>query len=61
MKKLFKFCKECVAELRKVTWPSRSEVLSSVKVVFISTVVVAVILGLLDWVFTQGMNLVFAS
>lgn len=59
MKKFFQFCKECVAELKKVTWPTRSEVLSSVKVVFFSTLVVAIILGLLDWVFTQGLRLIF--
>ncbi len=59
MKKFFQFCKECVAELKKVTWPTRNEVLSSVKVVFFSTLVVAVILGLLDWLFTQGLRLVF--
>ena len=61
MKKFFQFCKECVAELKKVTWPTRNEVLSSVKVVFFSTLVVAVILGLLDWLFTQGLRLVFQS
>ena len=48
-----------MAELKKVTWPTRNEVLSSVKVVFFSTLVVAVILGLLDWLFTQGLRLVF--
>ncbi|MCH5294356.1 MAG: preprotein translocase subunit SecE [Treponema sp.] len=59
MKKFFQFCKECVGELKKVSWPSRAEVLSSVKVVFISTIVVAVVLGLLDWVFTQGLRMIF--
>ncbi len=59
MKKFFQFCKECVGELKKVTWPTRSEVLSSVKVVFVSTLVAAIILGLLDWLFTQGLRLVF--
>ena len=59
MKKFFQFCKECVAELRKVVWPSRDEVASSVKIVLISTVAVAIILGLLDWLFTEGLRLVF--
>lgn len=59
MKKIFQFFKECAGELRKVTWPTRSEVFSSTRVVFISTIVVAVLLGLLDWVFTQGYSLVF--
>lgn len=59
MKKFIRFVKECAGELRKVTWPTRSDVLSSTKVVFISTIVVAVILGLLDWLFTEGLMLVF--
>lgn len=59
MKKFVQFVKECAGELRKVNWPTRSEVLSSTKVVFISTIVVAVILGLLDWLFTKGLMLVF--
>ena len=59
MKNIIKFVKECAGELRKVTWPTRSDVLSSTKVVFISTIVVAVVLGLLDWLFTKGLFLVF--
>lgn len=59
MKKFIQFVKECAGELRKVTWPTRTDVLSSTKVVFISTIVVAIILGLLDWLFTKGLMLVF--
>ena len=51
--------KECIAELKKVVWPSKDDVISSVKVVLISTIVVAVILGLLDLLFVTGMNLIF--
>ena len=58
-KKIFQFFKECAGELRKVTWPTRSDVLSSTKVVFISTIIVALILGFLDWLFTEGLRLVF--
>lgn len=59
MRKIVRFFKECVAELKKVVWPSTSDVVSSVKVVLISTIIIAVILGLLDWLFVTGMNLVF--
>ncbi len=59
MKKIVQFCKECIAELKKVVWPSRSEVVASVKIVLISTIVVALILGLFDFVFTEGLRLVF--
>ncbi|MCM1321539.1 MAG: preprotein translocase subunit SecE [Bacteroides sp.] len=59
MGKILRFFKESGAELKKVVWPGRDDVLSSVKVVLISTIVVAVILGLLDLVFVSGMNLIF--
>lgn len=57
--KIVSFFKECIAELKKVVWPSKDDVISSVKVVLISTIVVAVILGLLDLLFVTGMNLLF--
>ena len=59
MGKIIRFFKECFAELKKVVWPSRNDAVSSVKVVLISTIIIAVILGLLDLVFVTGMNLVF--
>lgn len=48
------FFRESKAELKKVVWPTREEVVSSVKVVIILTIVVSVILGLLDWGFTEA-------
>ena len=59
MAKVIGFFKECGAELRKVVWPTREDVVSSVKVVIISTIVIAAILGALDLLFTTGMGLVF--
>lgn len=59
MGKIIRFFKECIAELKKVVWPSRNDAVSSVKVVLISTIIIAVILGLLDLVFVTGMNLIF--
>ncbi len=57
--KVIQFCKECVGELKKVVWPSRDDVISSVKVVIVSTVIIAIILGFIDALFVAGMNLVF--
>lgn len=57
--KIVSFFKECIVELKKVVWPSKDDVISSVKVVLISTIVVAVVLGLLDLLFVTGMNLIF--
>ncbi|MEE0885999.1 MAG: preprotein translocase subunit SecE [Treponema sp.] len=54
MSKIGQFFRESKAELKKVVWPSRDDVVSSIKVVIISTIVVAVILGLLDFAFTEA-------
>jgi len=58
---MFKFFKECGAELRKVVWPTREDVSSSVVVVLVSTAIIAAILFGLDFIFTQGMNLAFGA
>ena len=53
MAKVFQFFRESRAELKKVVWPTRADVLSSIKVVLISTVIIAIILGLLDLGFSS--------
>lgn len=58
MAKLFQFFKESRAELKKVDWPTKEDVFSSIKVVILSTIIVAVILGLLDLGFTQLFRLI---
>ncbi len=59
MGKITSFFRESVAELKKVVWPSFDDVISSIKVVLLSTLFVAVVLGLLDWLCVSGMKLVF--
>ena len=53
MAKVIQFVKESRAELKKVVWPTRDDVVSSIKVVIVSTIIVALILGLLDLGFSQ--------
>ena len=59
MKKIVQFVKESYAELRKVIWPSREDVISSVKIVIISTVIVAAVLGLVDVLLLFGIRAIF--
>lgn len=54
MKKLIKYFKESHQELKKVVWPSREAVISSTKVVLVSTVIVAIFLGLVDFLLLKG-------
>ncbi len=59
MAKVTSFIKECGAELRKVVWPTREDVIASVKVVIVSTLIIAAILGAFDLLFAKGMELLF--
>jgi preprotein translocase subunit SecE len=59
MGKVVQFIKESYAELRKVIWPSRDDVTSSVKVVIFSTIIIAVILGLVDVLLLLGVQAIF--
>ena len=59
MKKILQFFKNSFAELKKVVWPSRSEVVSSTKVVIVSTIIFAAVLGLVDFLLIAGLDLLF--
>jgi preprotein translocase subunit SecE len=59
MKKFIKFFQESYAELKKVTWPTREEVGSSTKIVLISVAIVAIALGLVDYLLFKGIELIF--
>ena len=59
MGKIVQFIKESYAELRKVIWPGRDDVISSVKVVIISTIIIAAVLGLVDVLLLLGVQAIF--
>jgi len=59
MKKIIQFVKESYAELKKVVWPGRDDVISSVKIVIISTIVIAAVLGLIDVLLLLGIRAIF--
>ena len=57
-KQRFKFVSDIVSELKKVTWPSRREATYLTTLVIIFTVVVAIILGVIDYGFSKLMNVI---
>ena len=59
MRKIFTFFQESFAELKKVTWPSREETVASTKVVIVSTLIIAAMLGVVDLVLFQIMDRLF--
>jgi preprotein translocase subunit SecE len=59
MNKVLLFFKESYAELKKVVWPSRQEVVSSTWIVIISTLIFACVLGLVDFLLILLMDVIF--
>jgi preprotein translocase subunit SecE len=53
------FVRQVVAELRKVIWPTRRELITYTMVVIVFVSVVAAIVAVLDYAFTQGVLFVF--
>lgn len=51
-----KYVKETRGELRKVTWPTREESQRLTAIVLGVTVAMAIFLGLLDFVFSNGVQ-----
>jgi len=59
VKRVLQFFSESYAELKKVVWPSREEVAASTRVVIVSVVAIALVLGVVDFLLLAGMDLVF--
>lgn len=48
------FLKEVIAELKKVAWPTRQEVVAYSTVVLVASIVVATLIFAMDFVFTKA-------
>ena len=59
MRRIVLFFQESYAELRKVSWPSRDEVVSSTKVVLVSVALIGAALGLVDFLFFKFIDVIF--
>jgi len=56
---LVKFLKEVRAELKKVTWPSKSELIGSTIVTVVVTIVVSVFIGVVDRLLSLASQTIF--
>ncbi len=54
MRKLLQFLKEARVELKKVSWPSRNEIIGSTTLVIVVSILAGLFLGLLDVVFFRS-------
>ena len=56
-KRFFNYCKESYEELvHKTTWPTRSELFNSAIVVLTASLLIAVVVFVMDFIFQHGME-----
>ena len=56
MRKIISFIKESYQELKKVAWPKRAEVVKKTIIVVVSMIVIAAVVGALDYGLQIGME-----
>ena len=53
-----KFFREVKAELKKVSWPTRQELVSYTGIVFVSVIAVSILIWLVDLLFSELLHLI---
>ncbi|MET9876285.1 preprotein translocase subunit SecE [Actinacidiphila glaucinigra] len=53
------FYRQIVAELRKVVWPTRNDLITYTSVVIVFVVVIIALVTVIDWGFNKGVSYVF--
>jgi preprotein translocase subunit SecE len=61
LEKLKKYLKETVGELRKMTWPTKDELIGSTIVTVVVSLIVAIFIGIVDRGLTFVVKLVFGG
>ena len=61
MEKLTKYYKETAAELRKMTWPTKDELIGSTIVTIVVSLIVAIFIGIVDRLLTLGISTIFGD
>jgi preprotein translocase subunit SecE len=61
MEKLVNYIKTSIEEMKKVTWPTKKEVRDYTILVIAISIGMAAYLGLLDYIFTKGLELVIVQ
>ena len=61
-KKIFKYCKESYDELvHKTAWPTRSELTNSAVVVLSASLLIALVVFAMDFVFQSAMEVIYPN
>ena len=61
MEKIQKYLKETLAELRKMTWPSKDELVGSTIVTVVVSMIVAIFIGIVDRILLLVIHGIFGT
>ena len=61
MEKIKKYTKETIAELRKMTWPTKDELIGSTIVTVVVSVIVAIFIGIVDRILLLVIHQIFGT
>ena len=59
--RFIRYLRETYYELRRVSWPTRSEAINLTIIVVVVTTFMAIILGLMDWIFSVAFGQFFSA
>jgi preprotein translocase subunit SecE len=59
--KLGNYIKSSIAEMKKVTWPTKKETREYTLLVIGISLAIAMLLGILDFFFTMGLNFIISK
>lgn len=54
---IVRYFRETWFELKKVSWPTRTEAVNLTIIVVVVTTFLSIVLGLMDWLFSMGFGL----
>ena len=61
MEKIKKYIKETMAELRKMTWPTKDELIGSTIVTVVVSIIVAIFIGIVDRILLLIIHQIFGT
>ncbi len=60
IEKARKFVEDVVAEMKKVSWPTRAELRGSTMVVIVTVIIIAIFIGIVDRILSMGLERVLS-
>ena len=61
MNKIEKYFKETMAEMRKMTWPTKDELIGSTIVTVVVSFIVAIFIGIVDRILMELIKVIFGT